>query len=64
MPTSNSQSPVHSERKVILPDSNRSLGTQTADDMSRTFAFTTRLEAIAAWGRRNALWPDGRCHGR
>lgn len=32
-------------------------GTQTVDDMSRSFALTTRLDAIIAWGRKNALWP-------
>ena len=32
-------------------------GTQTADDMSRSFAMTTRLDAVVAWGRKNALWP-------
>lgn len=31
--------------------------TQAADDMSRSFALTTRLDAIVAWGQRNALWP-------
>ncbi|MFN7729279.1 MAG: NADH-quinone oxidoreductase subunit B [Bdellovibrio sp.] len=25
--------------------------------MSRSFAFTTRLDAVVAWGRKNALWP-------
>lgn len=24
---------------------------------SRTFAYTTRLEKIVAWGRKNSLWP-------
>lgn len=32
-------------------------GTQTADDQSRSFAMTTRLDAIVAWGRRNSMWP-------
>lgn len=32
-------------------------GTQTVDDMSRSFALTTRLDAIVAWGQKNALWP-------
>src|SRR5580692_10867957 len=26
-------------------------------DSSRSFAFTTRLEKIVAWGRKNSLWP-------
>ena len=33
------------------------MGTQAADDLSRNFAFTTKLDAIVAWGRKNALWP-------
>jgi NADH-quinone oxidoreductase subunit B len=33
------------------------VGTQAADDLSRSFAYTTKLDAIVAWGRRNALWP-------
>ena len=33
------------------------VGSQTADDLSRSFAFTSKLEAIVAWGRKNALWP-------
>lgn len=26
-------------------------------ESSRSFAFTTRLEKIVAWGRKNSLWP-------
>ena len=26
-------------------------------ERSKSFAFTTRLEAIVAWGRKNSLWP-------
>ncbi|MFZ3230498.1 MAG: NADH-quinone oxidoreductase subunit B family protein [Pseudobdellovibrio sp.] len=33
------------------------LTTQTADDMSRSFALTTKLDALVAWGQRNSLWP-------
>lgn len=33
------------------------LGSQQSDDFSRSFALTTKLDAIVAWGRRNALWP-------
>lgn len=36
---------------------NPAVGTQAADDLSRSFALTTKLDAIVAWGRRNALWP-------
>lgn len=32
-------------------------GTQTSDDMSRSFAFTSKVDALMAWGRKNALWP-------
>lgn len=31
--------------------------TQAADDLSRSFAITTRLDALVAWGQRNAMWP-------
>lgn len=30
---------------------------KSLEDMSKSFALTTRLDAIAAWGQRNALWP-------
>lgn len=30
---------------------------QSATDMSRSFAMTTRLDALVAWGQRNSLWP-------
>lgn len=36
---------------------NSALTTQTADDMSRSFALTTKLDALVAWGQRNSLWP-------
>lgn len=31
--------------------------TGPAEGDSQSFALTTRLEAIGAWGRKNALWP-------
>lgn len=34
-----------------------SVSDKSLDEMSRSFAFTTKLDAIAAWGQRNALWP-------
>lgn len=37
--------------------SNMALGTQAADDMSRSFAMTSKLDAVIAWGRRNSMWP-------
>ena len=27
------------------------------EELAKSFAFTTKLDAIAAWGQRNALWP-------
>ncbi len=27
------------------------------EEAARSFAFTTRIDAIIAWGRKNALWP-------
>lgn len=33
------------------------LGTQAVDDLSRSFALTTKLDALVAWGRKNSLWP-------
>lgn len=30
---------------------------KNVDEISKSFAFTTKIEAIAAWGQRNALWP-------
>lgn len=32
-------------------------GTQAIDDMSRSFAFTSKLDALVAWGQKNSLWP-------
>lgn len=34
-----------------------SQATQAADDLSRSFAITTKLDALVAWGQRNAMWP-------
>ena len=32
-------------------------GTGTANDVSRSFAMTSRMDAIVAWGQRNSFWP-------
>ena len=54
-----SQQPVRSEGGVggAVSSHQGMTGTQAADDLSRSFAFTSRIEAIKAWGRKNALWP-------
>lgn len=36
---------------------NSQMATQSVDDMSRSLAFTSKLDALAAWGQRNSLWP-------
>jgi NADH-quinone oxidoreductase subunit B len=52
------------ENRIIAPGSatksavlHGASGTQATDDMSRSFAMTTRLDSIIAWGQKNALWP-------
>ena len=36
---------------------NQPLASRELADSARSFAFTTRLEKIVAWGRKNSLWP-------
>ena len=36
---------------------NKALATQAPEDISRSFAFTTKLDAIVAWGQKNSLCP-------
>lgn len=38
-------------------EKNSATATQAVDDMSRSFALTTKLDALVAWGQRNSLWP-------
>lgn len=58
VPTSNGTPAVVQNQLVgSLSAGNQAVGSQAADDMSRNFAFTTKLDAIVAWGRKNALWP-------
>jgi NADH-quinone oxidoreductase subunit B len=33
------------------------LADKAMDEMAKSFAFTTRLDDIVAWGAKNALWP-------
>ena len=30
---------------------------QSLDELGQSFAMTSRLDAVVAWGRKNALWP-------
>ena len=40
---------------VVTGGKNNSV--QSIDEQAKSFAFTTKLDAIVAWGRKNALWP-------
>jgi NADH-quinone oxidoreductase subunit B len=31
--------------------------TSTDEELAKSFAFTSKLDALMAWGQRNALWP-------
>lgn len=49
--------PTQSQLVVGQDISSGFSGTQNVDDMSRSFALTTRLDSLIAWGQKNALWP-------
>ncbi len=36
---------------------NNSVTDAATVELAKSFAFTTKIDAIAAWGQRNALWP-------
>ncbi len=40
-----------------MSENKSATATQSVDDMSRSFALTTKLDALVAWGQRNSLWP-------
>lgn len=42
---------------MVSSQNSAALGTQAAEDLSRSFAMTSRLDAVVAWGRRNSMWP-------
>ncbi len=39
------------------PNPARASGARATEDLSRSFALTTRIDSIIAWGQKNALWP-------
>ena len=36
---------------------NRARGRQLIED-SKSYAFTTKIDKLIAWGRKNSLWPS------
>src|SRR6476659_170747 len=46
-----------STENTVATTSGRVLTGHSEDDMAKSFAFTTKLDALVAWGRKNALWP-------
>lgn len=44
----------HSSNVVLREPS---LDHPAVDDISRSFALSTRLDALFAWGQKNSLWP-------
>ena len=41
----------------MAESANKSVDERDLMDASRSFAYTTKIEKIVAWGRKNSLWP-------
>ncbi len=45
---------MSSTNQIHVPQKSLTIETE---DLSRSFAMTTKLDALLAWGRKNSLWP-------